>query len=618
MIILGIAICHNSSASLMINGELKGIIQEERLTRIKNQAGFPLLAVKSLINHHLNGDFNAIDVVVAGSKFYDPYYYCIAKYTNYDVEDHIKEMKEVWYPHFYKNKAFNDAVWKKNFLNKHRLNKYHNFDFSFIKKDTSHADAIKFFSDVELFNPVKKILGSGIEYEKLDHHNCHAYYALYGGKLSDNKIKDTLILTADAMGDLRNWTVSIVKEDGELNELASGNNFLVARIYKFITLILGMKPLEHEYKVMGLSAYSNSKKHIEKVEEVFFEILDFKEGDFYSISPLKDSYFDLKKRLEGFRFDNIAAALQNWTSKVLIKWAEYWLKVTNKKGIAFSGGLSMNIKANGDLLQSKMVEWLSVPASGGDESLSAGACFLKAKSNKQKVFSISSPYLGDEAKFKDEEIFDRLVDTKYKKEDFIVIDNFDNSKIAKLLLKDNIIARCVGRSEFGARALGNRSILANPKNQNNVKIINDNVKSRDFWMPFTPSILEEKTDLFLNNNKKNSSPYMTIGYKTKDIARLKIPATLHMADFSARPQFVSKLTNPNYWNLINEFYKLSDIPCLLNTSLNIHGEPMNYSVSDAVRTLAISNMDFLALPNNMLMLKKKAKEKIITYFNIDL
>ena len=103
MIILGIAVCHNSSASLMIDGELVGIIQEERLTKIKNQAGFPLLAVKALINQHHEGNFNAVDVVVAGTKTYDPYYYCLAKYTNYDVEDHIKEMKEVWYPHFYEN-----------------------------------------------------------------------------------------------------------------------------------------------------------------------------------------------------------------------------------------------------------------------------------------------------------------------------------------------------------------------------------------------------------------------------------------------------------------------------------------------------------------------------------
>ena len=192
----------------------------------------------------------------------------------------------------------------------------------------------------------------------------------------------------DAMGDSRNWTVSTVNEDGSLNELTSGNNFLVARIYKFITLILGMKPLEHEYKVMGLSAYSNSFQHINKVEEVFFDILDFKDGNFYNNNPLKDSYFDLKNRLEGFRFDNIAAALQNWTSKILIKWAEYWLKHTKKKGLAFSGGLSMNIKANGDLLKSEMLEWLSIPASGGDESLSAGACFLKAKKSKQKVLTL--------------------------------------------------------------------------------------------------------------------------------------------------------------------------------------------------------------------------------------
>ena len=113
-----------------------------------------------------------------------------------------------------------------------------------------------------------------------------------------------------------------------------------------------------------MSSYSNSQYHIEKVEKIFFDVLDFKEGSFKSKKPLIDSYFDLKMRLEGHRFDNIAAALQNWSSKVTLKWIEYWLKRTKKKGIAFSGGLSMNIKANGGIMNF-MVNWLSIPASGG-------------------------------------------------------------------------------------------------------------------------------------------------------------------------------------------------------------------------------------------------------------
>ena len=126
-------------------------------------------------------------------------------------------------------------------------------------------------------------------------------------------------------------------ENNKIKEIEYGDDFLLARIYKFCTLILGMKPNEHEYKVMGLSAYSTSIKHIEKVEELFFKILDFKNGKFISEKPLKDSYFDLKDRLEGHRFDNISAGLQNWTSKLTTKWINYWLVKTGKKVVCFFG-----------------------------------------------------------------------------------------------------------------------------------------------------------------------------------------------------------------------------------------------------------------------------------------
>ena len=320
---------------------------------------------------------------------------------------------------------------------------------------------------------------------------------------------------------------------------------------------------------MGLSSYSNSYYHIEKAERIFFDILDFKEGSFKSKKPLIDSYFDIKMRLEGHRFDHIAAALQNWSSKVTLKWIEYWLKKTKKKGIAFSGGLSMNIKANGDIMNSPMVNWLSIPASGGDESLCVGACYYYAIRNKVKAKVMKNPYLGSTS-ILNNDCFDKLKDTNMNKDDFLLIKNFSNKKAAKLLARDEILARCIGRAEFGARALGNRSIIANPKNTDNIKKINNLIKNRDFWMPFTPSILSEKASLFLKNDKNIISPYMTIGFETKDYAIQNIKACLHPGDNTARPQFVKKNYNQPYWDLINEFYKLTKIPFLLNTSLNLH------------------------------------------------
>ncbi len=609
MIILGIAAEHNSSATLMKNGKILGIVQEERLTKNKNQCAFPLLAIKELIENHLNGDYKLIDRVVYGTIKSDPYFTALNFYSGYSVEEQINDMKNYWYKKYYKKKNTTNSYWKNKYKKKINVNKNHNYDFSFLSKKMTYEEEINYFSEIERKSVVSKHFSKLKNISFLDHHTCHAYYALYGGELSEKKFKDTLVVTADAYGDNKNWSVSIVNKNGTLNRLASGNNFTVARIYKFCTLILGMKPNEHEYKVMGLSSYSNSHYHIEKVEKIFFDILDFKKGLFKSKKPLIDSYFDLKMRLEGHRFDNIAAALQNWSSKVTLKWIEYWLKRTKKKGLAFSGGLSMNIKANGDIMNSSLVNWLSIPASGGDESLCIGACYYYATINKVRTRVMKSPYLGSSS-ILNKNWFDRLKDTKMNKDDFTLIENFNNKMAAKLLERDEILARCVGRAEFGARALGNRSIIANPKNVENIKKINNLIKNRDFWMPFTPSILKEKANLFLKNSKNVISPYMTIGYETKDYAIQNIKACLHPGDNTARPQFVKKNYNKDYWSLINEFYKLTKIPCLLNTSLNLHGEPMNYTISDAVRTLALSSLDFLLLPNNTLLLKKKAKNKL--------
>lgn len=610
MIILGIAAEHNSSACLMINGKIIALIQEERLTKIKNQCAFPLLAIKSIIENYLDGDEKKIDKVVYGTRISDPYYTCLDRYSSYSINDHIKEMNELWYPFFYKGRRNIENYWKRKYLQGNKLNKFHNYDFSFLKSSKNIKDKINYFSKIERANVVKKHFPHIRKVLSVDHHTCHAYYAAYGGKLEKKQLKQTLILTADAWGDNRNWSVSIVKKDGSLKRLKSGQDFIVARIYKFCTLILGMKPNEHEYKVMGLSGFSNSKKHIQPIERIFFDILDFKNGNFLKKKPLIDSYFDLKKRLEGCRFDNIAAALQNWTSSIIFKWTEYWIKQTGMKGVAFSGGLSMNIKANGDLLNSKYIKWLSVPASGGDESLSAGACFFEAIKNNKSVTSIDNPYLGEASQFNSKTWYSRLKGTGYKKNDFRLINNFDNKKAATLLARDEIISRCIGRAEFGARALGNRSILANPSNFKNIEKINRLIKNRDFWMPFTPSILSEHSDKVVKNPKKNDSPYMTIGFQSTPYAMEKISACLHMADYSARPQFVNKKINFEYWNLINEFYKITKVPCLLNTSFNLHGEPMNYTISDAVRTLALSALDFLILPDNYLLFKRDAMKRI--------
>ncbi|MBS28875.1 MAG: hypothetical protein CL566_08150 [Alphaproteobacteria bacterium] len=603
MYILGIASEHCSSAALMKDGALIGIVQEERLTKFKNHVAFPVRSIQQLIDKHLDGDASRIDKVVFGVRESDPFYAALDRFSNFSVAEHVREQHELWYPHFYGDKPNDGTYWQKEFEAGRKLNEQAGYDFSWLT-GLDRAEATRRFVEVERPDAVRRYTGFEGPVEAIDHHTCHAYYAVYGAPLDEQKRREALVLTADGWGDGLNWSVSTVEEDGTLNRVAAGPDHTVARLYKWATLILGMKPNEHEYKVMGLSAYPRPGKYIEATEKVFFEALDFRDGQFVSDRPLADSYFDLKDRLEGHRFDNVAAALQNWSTALTVAWARHWLKETGRRGLCFSGGLSMNIKTNGDLLAMPEVAWMSVPASGGDESISAGACFALAAADGN-ARPITHVYLGDTPDIEDWTA--RLDEAGCSADEFDICEGIDAALAAKLLAADMIVARCVGASEFGARALGNRSILANPSNPANVKHINDAIKNRDFWMPFTPSILAEYTDRYLDNPKGVISPYMTIGFESLPEHREEIAGALHFADLSARPQFVDRQTNPAYWDLIDAFRHLTGIGALLNTSLNLHGEPMNYTLADAARTVALSELDFLLMPGDRLLYKKRAK-----------
>jgi len=610
MNILAYSTSHNCSAALMCGGKIVGLIQEERFSKRKNQTGYPKNAIDSLIARHLGGDSSKLDHVLVSGYEDNPFWIALDHYTHFGVKEWVLEMKEYWYPYFYGDRNSVKNYFWDQFMRRENLSEGHNFDFSFLK-DTAREDAQRHFCHHERVDVLRRHIHwpTDKSVEAIEHHRCHAYYALYGGNNLDDFNQNSLIMTADSWGDDGNWSVGIASENGSIERLASGPDNMVARIYKFVTLILGMKPNEHEYKVMGLSGYSKSESHIHDVEDIFFKALDFRDGCFVSELPLKDSYFDLKDRLEGHRFDNISAGLQNWATKVTISWIQHWIGKTNISNLHLSGGLFMNIKMNGEILKMSEVSTLSIPASGGDESLPVGACYAKAIECGEVCQPMNHVYLGDPAE-SGKPWQARLSETDMSPDQFSVMEGVGPKEVAKLLAGDLIVARCAGDAEFGARSLGNRSILANPSNPDNIKTINDFIKNRDFWMPFTPSILIEYANAYLDNPKECVSPYMTIGFNSREENRQDILGGLHPGDFSARPQFVQKDANPDYWELIDEFRKLTGIPAVMNTSLNMHGDPMNYDLADAARTLAKSCLSILIMPGDQLLFKNSEKEKL--------
>ena len=610
MIILGVHSGHNSSAALMIDGTIVGAVQEERFTKRKNQVAVPVKAARHLVERHLGGDAGRIGLVAFATREVDPIGLVVSRYSDFSVADHVREMHGYWRPVFYDGAPNDGRYWIEMWRRGEKLNADHNIDAETLMA-LPMAEAIQRMSTSERQRVIGDALAWSGQTEIVDHHATHAYYAFHGARVAPDHWADTLVLTADSWGDGRNWSAWTVDREGHLREQGSGADHGVARIYRFVTLILGMKPNEHEYKVMGLSSYSKSSSHIREAESVFYEALDFRDGQFVCERPLRDSYFDLRDRLEGLRFDNISAALQNWSADVTRRWVAHWLARTGTNRLCFSGGLSMNIKANGDLLAMPELAHLSVPASGGDETTSIGACFKAADGREEPIASLTHVYLGayaDDAPDMDWKT--GLANAGASADDFGLVDSVSARDVARLLAADAIVARCVGPMEFGARALGNRSILANPSNPANLKRINDAIKNRDFWMPFTPSILEEAAPRYLEIPKGVASPFMTIGYQSTPLAREHIIAALHPGDFSARPQFVSRLTNPGYWELISAFESETGIGALLNTSLNLHGDPMNATVADAVRTLVHSALEFLLLPGGRLLYKKGARSEL--------
>ena len=267
--------------------------------------------------------------------------------------------------------------------------------------------------------------------------------------------------------------------------------------------------------------------------------------------------------------------------------------------LALGGGVFMNVKANRLIGEEPGIEDLFVFPSCGDESNAVGAAYLAylQECGRRGVAPAPQPlgpvYLGPEAGDAEAEalIRERSLDARYK----VAFHDRIEEKIAELLVSDGVVARCAGRMEFGARALGNRSILANPSDPRVVPLINRVIKNRDFWMPFAPTILKEREADYVVNPKGLASPYMMLAFRTQEKRQDELVAALHPQDATARPQILEESWNPEYHRIIREFERRTGIGAVLNTSFNLHGEPIVCTAADALDTFERSGLPHLAL-----------------------
>lgn len=437
----------------------------------------------------------------------------------------------------------------------------------------------------------------------IDHHLSHACAALYG-YVDTRKDERVIVITLDGGGDNGSGSVSIY-ENGKLNRVSCiPNDASLGMLYNKTTDYLGLKPHEHEYKVMGLAPYADIDR-VKMALPVFESVLKVTDDLNFS-SPLdsRSYYFYLKDKLERVRFDYVAGAVQLFAENVMCELAGKAAARFKCGKIVVGGGVFLNVKANKRIGEMAEVERLMVCPSGSDESNAIGTAYYGYElvcaqtGRKFEPKNVENLYLGPS--YTNDEVKKAIEAAgcggKYR------ISYHENieAEVARLLAENKIVARAKGRMEFGARALGNRSILANPSHMKNVRVINEQIKERDFWMPFACTVLAERADDYIVNPKKTGSAFMQLSFDTWEEKRDEIQAAIHPYDFTTRPQILSRSHNESYYDLIKHFEKRTGIGAVLNTSFNLHGEPIVNSPADAISVFERSGLRHLALENYLI------------------
>jgi carbamoyltransferase len=572
MNVIGIHDGHNASVALLRDGNLVYALSEERLVRRKNEGGIPVNAINRLLED--NGlDLNSIDYVAVSGT--------VPPRPGWIERDKIMRR--------YREQCLKEPGGLQRILG--RVSRF----FGGSKDSARSLETIS-------AERLGKLAEMGFRAEQvhfLDHHRCHAAAAYYASEKRTGKV---LVLTNDGGGDGLCATVNI-GENGRINRLAEvrqENSF--ATLYGRTTFLMGMVPLEHEYKIMGMAPYGDEGRARNIADEILnhFEWPDGQPFGWvkkaalpptYRWGPLLEDIFRFR------RFDDISAAMQIVVEEMALKWIRRCLDRTGARQIVLGGGLFMNVKLNKRILELSEVDDVYIMPSCSDESNSIGAAYMGAVDNgmaPEDVMPLRDLYLG--ALYSEEEI--RKVTASYPFSSKVDIDEPENleDRVATLLASGEVVARYAGREEFGARALGNRSILSDPSQLENIVKINKMIKQRDFWMPFAASMTVEQAADNLHNPKGHFSPYMVITFDSVREHAAIFRAATHPYDGTIRPQVVTPDWNSGYHEIIRLFAeKTGRNSGVLNTSFNLHGFPIVSSPQDALEVFEKSGLQFMVI-----------------------
>ena len=604
MYILGIsAFYHDSAACLIDDGEIIAAAQEERFTRIKYDANFPVNAITYCLDE-ANLKPDKIDYIV----FYDKPFLKFER---------LLETYLAFAPRGFQNFVTSVPIWVKEKL----------FQKSLITKS------------------LRDLWGKEIDWtERLlfsEHHLSHAASAFF-----PSPFNEAAVLTMDGVGEWSTTSLAI----GHGNELSVHKeiNFphSLGLLYSAFTYYAGFKVNSGEYKLMGLAPYGEPK-YSNLIKE---NLIDIKEDGSFALDLNFFNYCtgltmtnEKFNRLFGGvprnpeteisqRDMDIAASIQKVTEEVLIKLVKGIAKTSGQKNLCLAGGVALNCVANGKLLREEIFEDIWVQPASGDAGGALGAALgayhimlNKKRKPSDKIDNMKGSFLGP--------VYSDLKINETLEGCGAVFSNHSQDQIRELTAKDLADGKAVGwfsgRMEFGPRALGNRSILADPRSESMQKLLNLKVKYRESFRPFAPSILrEDLSDWF---EMDTDSPYMLLvanvvesqrkvitkeesvlsGVDKINYPRSTIPAVTHV-DFSSRIQTVHKETNLTFYRLLEQFKKLTNFPVLVNTSFNVRGEPIVLTPEDAFRCFMGTELDVLVVGNTYM---KKTEQPKSLYSN---
>ncbi len=553
MNILGI--CDSQDAGAVIIDEKNSItaVNEERLSGVKLCGGFPERSIKEVLRI-TNTSLKKIDLVVLASH-----------------------MTPSWF--------------LRAFPKFHSRLRNTNKQFSFLLaiyilyQIIARKSAVIMWLESQMSRLIikKRLNKIGIKAKvvTVEHHAAHAY-AAYATSGFDN----ALIFTIDGLGDGISFTVNIGNA-GKIKRVFEQQAFNdITLYYSRLTEFSGFIPIQDEGKVMGLAGYSNSYNVLPEAEKLLrIEKGRFKWRNLFFFCSADKRIF---KSLKGKKREEIAASFQFHLERILLEIVSYWIEKTQIKNVIFSGGFFANIKVNQRVAQLKEVNELYVYPHMGDGGLAVGAvCAVK----KIKPFRFKNLFLG--ASFSKEYVLNFLKTNKIK---FEYVNNLAQ-RVAYLLSQGYIIARFSAGMEYGPRALGNRSILCQATDVGIQKILNEKLNRNDF-MPFAPAILSEYKEscCLMTEKAVYSANFMNVSFDCTDYFKTICPAVVHK-DGTTRPQFVDADSNPGFYNILKEYHRLTGIPAVINTSFNIHEEPIICAPEDALRVFKKGRLDYLVIEN---------------------